>query len=386
MKHIMKTLFFIPIFMFQLISCYTPNQDYEIISNFQDYEIINQDEIRLEKIDLTKTFDNPWAIEILDSDDLLVSEKYGKITFVNHITKEHHLVSHNIPSLKVGQGGLLDLLLHENYLYVSFTKDNGYGDYTTAIGRGEFTFPYRKVNNFKIIFEAIPYLSDTKHFGSILVIKDDHLYASIGERGQGIIAQELDSHPGSIIRINLDGSDVDNPNNVSTILPELFMVGVRNPQGMTISPNGRIFISNHGAKGGDFIGEVIGGENYGWNKIGWGGTNYTGTKIGDGDSFSDEFMHPIISWVPSIAPGDIIFYSGDEFLGWDQNLIVTSLKYKLLVKLEMHKGNIVNKQIIFKDKIGRLRDIEVNSSGEIYLITDEKKSSIWRLTSAQNNR
>jgi quinoprotein glucose dehydrogenase len=97
-------------------------------------------------------------------------------------------------------------------------------------------------------------------------------------------------------------------------------------------------------------------------------------------------MLPIISWVPSIAPGDIIFYSGDEFLGWDQNLLVTSLKYKLLVKLEMHQGNIVNKQIIFKDKIGRLRDIEVNSSGEIYLITDEKKSSIWRLTSAQNNR
>ena len=47
---------------------------------------------------------------------------------------------------------------------------------------------------------------------------------------------------------------------------------------------------------------------------------------------------------------------------------------------------IVEKQIIFKDKIGRLRDIEVNSSGEIYLITDEKQSSIWRLTSAQNNR
>ena len=243
MKYIMKTLFFIPMFTFQLISCYTPNQNYEIISNFQDYEMINQDEIRLEKIDLTKTFDNPWAIEILDSNDFLVSEKYGEITFVNHITKEHHLISHNIPSLKVGQGGLLDLLVHENYLYVSFTKDNGDGHYTTAIGRGEFTFPYRKVNNFKIIFEAIPYFSDTKHFGSILLIKDDYLYASIGERGQGITAQELDSHAGSIIRINLDGSIVDNPKNVSTILPELFMIGVRNPQGMTISPNGRIFIS-----------------------------------------------------------------------------------------------------------------------------------------------
>jgi quinoprotein glucose dehydrogenase len=82
----------------------------------------------------------------------------------------------------------------------------------------------------------------------------------------------------------------------------------------------------------------------------------------------------------------MIFYSGDEFLGWDQNLLVTSLKYKLLVKLEMRKGKVVKKQIIFKDKIGRLRDIEVNSNGEIYLITDEKQSYIWRLTSAQNNR
>jgi quinoprotein glucose dehydrogenase len=52
----------------------------------------------------------------------------------------------------------------------------------------------------------------------------------------------------------------------------------------------------------------------------------------------------------------------------------------------MRKGKVVKKQIIFKDKIGRLRDIEVNSNGEIYLITDEKQSYIWRLTSAQNNR
>ena len=56
---------------------------------------------------------------------------------------------------------------------------------------------------------------------------------------------------------------------------------VRNPQGLTLSPfDQKIYISNHGAKGGDWFGEVKKGENYGWKILGWGGTNYSGTKIG----------------------------------------------------------------------------------------------------------
>ena len=43
-------------------------------------------------------------------------------------------------------------------------------------------------------------------------------------------------------------------------------------------------------------------------KIGWGGKNYNGTKIGDGEPFKEEFEKPIISWVPSIAPSNINFY------------------------------------------------------------------------------
>ena len=49
------------------------------------------------------------------------------------------------------------------------------------------------------------------------------------------------------------------------------------------------------------------------------------------------------------------------------------------------KGVISNKQIVFKDKIGRLRDIDINSEGEIFLITDEKNSSIWKLVSSKKN-
>ena len=115
-------------------------------------------------------------------------------------------------------------------------------------------------------------------------IKDNYLFASAGERGGGMIAQDPTSHPGSIIRIYLDGSiPKDNPKfeGRSDWLPEIYQIGVRNPQGLTYSSfDGKIYASNHGAKGGDWFGEVKKGENYGWKILGWGGTNYSGSTIG----------------------------------------------------------------------------------------------------------
>ena len=238
------------------------------------------------------------------------------------------------------------------------------------------------MTDFQILFIAEPFYSDGKHFGSRIVIKDDQIYASIGERGQGDVAQDLNSHAGKIIRINLDGTIPENPYfNDEGALAEIFMIGVRNPQGMTLTKDNKVYISNHGAKGGDFIGLVDAKKNYGWDKIGWGGTNYSGFKIGAGDAFSDEFYKPILSWVPSIAPSDIVFYNGDEFADWNGDLIVSSLKFKMLIKLEFEEGKVINRVIILKDKIGRVRDVDINSKGEIFLISDEKNSGLWKLKS-----
>ena len=54
-----------------------------------------------------------------------------------------------------------------------------------------------------------------------------------------MIAQDHTKHPGSIIRINLDGSiPKDNPKfvNKKEWLPEIYQIGVRNPQGISLSP------------------------------------------------------------------------------------------------------------------------------------------------------
>jgi quinoprotein glucose dehydrogenase len=164
-------------------------------------------------------------------------------------------------------------------------------------------------------------------------------------------------------------------------LPEIFQIGIRNPQGMALSPfNNKIYISNHGAKGGDFIGEIKNGGNYGWKEIGWGGTNYTGSKIGNGEAFNPKFTKPILTWVPSIAPSGIMFYKGNKFKEWEGDLLVTSLKYNMLIKINMDNNKIVNETILIKDKIVRIRDLEIDTKGNVYLISDQNNSSLWKLT------
>tara|TARA_Y100001936_G_scaffold26133_1_gene24156 strand:+ start:31 stop:1215 length:1185 start_codon:yes stop_codon:yes gene_type:complete len=353
----------------------------KLVRDYKTYEVSNEDDYNLKRIDLDRTFDNPWAIEFINDNELIITEKNGNLIYVDLNTNSTKFIENNIPSLQVGQGGLLDVLLYKNFLYVSFSIKNENDNFTTAIGRGKLSEDYSKLLDFEILFEALPYYKETVHFGSRIIIHENYLYASIGERGKGNVAQELDSHAGTIIRINLDGSVPKNPYKGQTELEEIYMIGVRNPQGMAIAKDGNLYISNHGAKGGDFIGKIESGGNYGWNNIGWGGKNYIGTSIGSGEKFSEEYNLPILSWVPSIAPSDLIFYEGKEFSDWENDILVTSLKYKLLIKLTLENGKISNEEIIFKNKIGRLRDIDINSAGEIFIITDEKDSNIWKLNS-----
>ena len=43
----------------------------------------------------------------------------------------------------------------------------------------------------------------------------------------------------------------------------------------------------------------------------------------------------------------------------------------------------ISEEIIFQNKIGRIRDVEVGRDGSIYLLTDEKKGGLFRLYKKQ---
>ena len=332
---------------------------------------LNATEFNLKKI---LNLNEPWGSSFINENELLITEKSGIIKIINLKKKETSIIDHNLNVIEYGQGGLLDILFKDNVVWVSYTEDRGNDKTSTSIARGDFN---RQKIEFKNLFQAYPPIDSPYHFGSRMAIKDDYLFASVGERGQGMIAQDASKHPGSIIRIHLDGKiPKDNPKflNKKDWLPEIFQIGVRNPQGLALSPfDQKIYISNHGAKGGDWFGEVKKGENYGWKILGWGGTNYSGTKIGP--KWKPGFTKAIKYWVPSIATSAITIYKGEEFEEWNGYALITSLKDMSLRKLDFNTLKNVEEEIIFQRKIGRIRDIQVHpKNGKIYFLS---KDSLW---------
>ena len=321
--------------------------------------------------------DKPWGSSFINNNEIIISEKSGKIKIVNIENSNTNEINHNLNFLEDGQGGLLDIIYKDGFVWISYTENRGNFKTSTSIAKGKFN---RKKIFFKNIFQANPPIDSGYHFGSRLVIKDNYIFASLGERGQGMIAQDVTSHPGSIIRIHLDGTiPIDNPKfkEKKNWLPEIYQIGVRNPQGLTLSPfDEKIYISNHGARGGDWFGEVKKGQNYGWKILGWGGKNYSGTKIGP--KWKPGFTKAIHYWVPSIATSAITIYKGKEFEEWNGHALITSLKDKSLRKLIFDDLSNIKEDIIFKDKIGRIRDIQIQpSSGKLFLLSSS--GSLWKL-------
>ena len=319
---------------------------------------------------------DPWGSAFINNKEIIVTEKQGKIKIINITSKKVFELKHNLNFIDYGQGGLLDIIYQDNEIWVSYSENRGDWKTSTSIAKAKLN---KKELNFKNIFQANPPIDSGYHFGSRLAIKGDYLYASVGERGQGMIAQDPTKHPGSIIRIYKDGRiPKDNPKfkGKKLWLPEIYQIGVRNPQGLTLSPyDEKIYISNHGAKGGDWFGEVKKSENYGWKILGWGGRNYSGSKIGP--KWKPGFTKAIQYWVPSIATSAITIYKGTEFKEWNGHALITSLKDKSLRKLIFNDLSNINETIIFKNKIGRIRDIQVHPvSGKIYFLANNK---LWMM-------
>ena len=79
--------------------------------------------------------------------------------------------------------------------------------------------------------------------------------------------------------------------------------------------------------------------------------------------------------MPSIAASAITIYKGNEFKEWNGEALITSLKDKSMRKLNFQNLSNIKEKIIFKDKIGRIRDIQVHPvNGKIYFLAG---NSLW---------
>ena len=348
---------------------------YLVIIFIFNFSIAIAEDFKLIKI--TDDLKSPWSLSFINQNEALITEKSGNIIHINIQKIELQNIKHNLKVLDHGQGGLLDVLFKDQDVYISYSENRGNGTSSTSVAKGKLNQNNIKFQN---IFRAEPPIESKYHFGSRLAIKNKHLFITVGERGKGMIAQDASKHPGSIIRINLDGSiPKNNPKfkNKKDWLPEIFQIGVRNPQGMALSPfDNKVYLSNHGAKGGDWFGAANYGQNYGWKILGWGGKNYSGTKIGP--KWKPGFTKAIKYWIPSIAVSAIAIYKGEEFKEWNGDALITSLKDQSFRKIKFQENEFIDEDSIFKGNIGRIRDVKIQpNTGKLFFLSDD--GYLWKM-------
>ena len=151
---------------------------------------------------------------------------------------------------------------------------------------------------------------------------------------------------------------------------------------MTLNPWTKDFwVSEHGPQGGDEINVLKPGQNYGWPIVS-DGRYYSGTKVSP-VPYKDGLTRPHISYVPSIAPGGMLFYTGDKFPSWKGNLFVGAMRMSNSPRtghLERivfnEKWEVVRSEMLLFDLHQRIRDVEQSPDGYLYVITDEGADSV----------
>ncbi|MDP1525253.1 MAG: PQQ-dependent sugar dehydrogenase [Rhodocyclaceae bacterium] len=329
--------------------------------------------------------EHPWSIAFLPDGRKLVTERPGRLRLINADGRlDPQPITGLPPIAAVGQGGLLDVVLHPDYprngwIYLSYAGKNDDGQGTDVL---RARLQGKQLTDVQVIFRMLPKTGTGHHFGSRLVFdREGFLYITLGDRGDKERAQRLDDHAGSVIRLHDDGRvPIDNPFRSNPgAKPEKWTLGNRNMQGAALHPvTGELWTHEHGPQGGDEINIMRAGRNYGWPVITYGRNYVIGTRIGEGTE-KPGMVQPIHHWTPSIAPSGMSFYTGRQFPRWQGNLFVGALKDQMLVRLELDGERIKRQEILLKNAVGRIRDVRTGPDGYLYLLTDSPDGQLLRV-------
>ncbi len=327
-------------------------------------------------------FFGPWSLGFLPDGGVLVTEKAGTLWHLRADGSRVEVTGLPDDVVEIGQGGLMDVLIPRDFAQsrqIIFSHaarlSGGAG---TVISAGVLSHDGTRLDNLQRLFEMRPASSAGRHFGGRLVEgPQGHIFLSIGDRGDRPAAQDLGRHNGSIIRINRDGSVPDDNPLVGRdgALSEIWTWGHRNPQGMTLDAQGRLWTNAHGARGGDEVNLIEKGQNYGWPVISY-GVHYSGAKIGEGTS-KPGMEQPAFYWDPSIAPSGLVIYSGKLWPEWEGDFLIGSLKFDMVSRLSGDPLKEVER--IEGDATSRVRDLREAPDGSIWMIS-EGNGAIYRLT------
>jgi glucose/arabinose dehydrogenase len=314
----------------------------------------------------------PWSIAFLPDGSALVTELGGQLRRIDSSGQVGGAIE-NVPAVYfAGQGGLFDVLLHPDFsrnglVYLSYAegsrKNNG-----TMIARGKLV--ENRLEKVEVIYRNAPRKDTPVHYGGRMAfLADGTLLLTTGDGfDYREAAQDVSSGLGKVIRIKDDGSAAyGNPFAES---PFVYSYGHRNPQGLAVSRSGRIWLHEHGPRGGDELNRIEAGVNYGWPAITY-GLDYNGAIISPYTEW-EGMAQPEHYWVPSIAPSGLAIYEGDLFPEWKGDLFVGALVNREVRRLDLVNGEVVGEETLFSELDDRIRDVRNGPDGALYILTPNR--------------
>src|SRR4051794_7320492 len=333
------------------------------------------------------TFDSPWAMDFLPGSGVpktsmaLVTEKGGRLWLVDVGNGRKREVA-GVPAVHVeGQGGLADVVAHPDFagnqrIYLSFSEAGANRTSGAAVGYGRLILGSGapRLDGFHVIWRQEPKIAGGNHYSQrIAFAPDGTLFVTSGERFQFTPAQDPNVDLGKVIHMTAEGQRIGG---------RFYTLGHRNLLGLAFAPDGRLWETEMGPKGGDELNLILKGRNYGWPRTSY-GSNYDGTPIPDNHK-GQGFEEPKVWWNPSISPSSLLVYSGDLFPQWKGDALIGALSGQALIRVDID-GDQARKADQW-DMGARIRAVDQGPRGEVYLLEDGPGGRLLRLGPAAQTR
>ena len=318
--------------------------------------------------------DIPWEIKWGYDGFIWMTERPGIVSRVNVETGEKNVILDIQNTVYSGnnEAGLLGMEFHPEFstnhiLFMTYTFIQG-NQIKERLSSFTYNINSETLENEQILLNNIN--GYTTHIGSrILALEDLTILISTGDAQDQPASQDVDELTGKILRMdisenNFGGIPADNP------IPNSYVWswGHRNAQGLELAPNGIIYSSEHGPTTDDELNILVPNRNYGWPYVQGFCDEPTETDFCE----QNNVVEPLVNWTPTIAPSDIIWYDHPAIPEFQNTLLMTVLKNKMLVRFEFSEDgqSVTNETEFFQYEWGRLRDICVSPDGKIYLATN----------------
>jgi len=349
----------------------------------------------LDEREVVDGLDVPWEIKWgpdsgVDEDFLWVTERSGLVSRINVATGEKHVILDIESSVwDSNEAGLLGMEIHPDfnngapYVFLVYTYLSGGAN--EKIVYYEYDSDADQLINEVVLLDGLD--GNSTHIGCrLMALNDLTMLVTTGDAQDWDASQDINELTGKTLRMSIDviggtAGDVPVDNPISGSL--VWSSGHRNAQGLAMGPNDIIYSSEHGPSNDDELNILMPGANYGWPNVQgycdnqWVdyyyasdlGGSYTETDYCQDNNIVESIWS---SGSSTIATSDIIWYNHPSIPEFQNTLLMTVLKDKMLVRFEFSEDGqeVLTYTEFFNNEWGRLRDICVSPDGKIYLATN----------------